>query len=146
MVEGCGHVGEGDGGGQVVLKLKTAWRDGITHITHIVMSPLEFMQRLAALVGPPQPQEASGELDLAATESGCGHGRPARISWARLLKQVLEIDIQPCPNCGGQLKLIAANVESAVIEQRSSRTWDCGPQGRASPRIPAHDRQVAQAA
>jgi hypothetical protein len=31
--------------GQVVLKLKTAWRDGTTHL---VMSPLEFMQRLAA--------------------------------------------------------------------------------------------------
>jgi len=31
--------------GQVVLKLKTAWRDGTTHI---MMSPLEFMQRLAA--------------------------------------------------------------------------------------------------
>ena len=33
--------------GQVVLKLKTAWRDGTTHL---VMSPMEFMQRLAALV------------------------------------------------------------------------------------------------
>jgi len=31
--------------GQVVLKLKTAWRDGTTHL---VMSPLEFMQRQAA--------------------------------------------------------------------------------------------------
>jgi len=31
--------------GQVVHKLKTAWRDGTTHI---VMSPLEFMLRLAA--------------------------------------------------------------------------------------------------
>ena len=30
---------------QVVLKLKTPWRDGTTHL---VMSPLEFMQRLAA--------------------------------------------------------------------------------------------------
>jgi len=29
--------------GQVVLKLKTAWRDGTTHL---VMSPLKFMQRL----------------------------------------------------------------------------------------------------
>ena len=37
--------------GQVVLKLKTAWRDGTTHI---VMSPLEFMQRLAALVPRPR--------------------------------------------------------------------------------------------
>ncbi|HEY8707903.1 MAG TPA: transposase [Burkholderiaceae bacterium] len=31
--------------GQVVLKLETPWRDGTTHL---VMSPLEFMQRLAA--------------------------------------------------------------------------------------------------
>jgi hypothetical protein len=30
-----------------VLKLKTPWRDGTTHL---VMSPLEFMQRLAALI------------------------------------------------------------------------------------------------
>jgi Putative transposase len=36
--------------GQVVLKLKAAWRDGTTHM---VMSPLEFMQRLAALVPGP---------------------------------------------------------------------------------------------
>jgi hypothetical protein len=33
--------------GQVVLTLKTPYREGTTHI---VMSPLEFMQRLAALL------------------------------------------------------------------------------------------------
>jgi hypothetical protein len=32
--------------GQVVLKLKTTWRDGTTHLD---MSRLEFMQRLVAL-------------------------------------------------------------------------------------------------
>ncbi len=37
--------------GLVVLKLKTPCRDGTTHL---VMSPLEFMQRLAALVPPPR--------------------------------------------------------------------------------------------
>jgi len=37
--------------GQVVLQLKSPWRDGTTHI---VMSPLEFMQRLAALVPRPR--------------------------------------------------------------------------------------------
>ena len=37
--------------GQVVLKLETPWRDGTTHL---VMSPLEFMQRLAALVPRPR--------------------------------------------------------------------------------------------
>ena len=40
-----------DGAGDVVLQLKSAWRDGSTHIK---MSPLEFMQRLAALVPRPR--------------------------------------------------------------------------------------------
>jgi len=34
-----------------VLQLKSAYRDGATHI---VMSPLEFMQRLAALAPRPR--------------------------------------------------------------------------------------------
>ena len=37
--------------GQVVLRLKPAWLDGTTHI---VMSPPEFMQRLATLVLRPR--------------------------------------------------------------------------------------------
>ena len=37
--------------GQLVLTLKTAYREGTTHI---VMSPLEFLQRLAALVPRPR--------------------------------------------------------------------------------------------
>ena len=37
--------------GQGVLKLKTPYRDGTSHL---VMSPLEFMQRLAALVPRPR--------------------------------------------------------------------------------------------
>jgi hypothetical protein len=37
--------------GQVVLQLKSSDKDGTTHI---VMSPLEFMQRLAALVPRPR--------------------------------------------------------------------------------------------
>ena len=48
-----GEAGPGqcDAAGLVVLKLKTPWRDGTTHL---VMSPLEFMQRLAALVPRPK--------------------------------------------------------------------------------------------
>jgi hypothetical protein len=37
--------------GEVVLQLKSPWRDGTTHIR---MSPLEFMPRLAALVPRPR--------------------------------------------------------------------------------------------
>jgi hypothetical protein len=69
--------------GQVELKLKTPWRDGTTH--H-VMSPLELMQRLAALV--PRPR-----LHLIRF-----HGVLA----------VFNLDLTQCPHCGGQLRLVAA--------------------------------------
>ena len=36
------------------------------------------------------------------------HSRPARIGRARLLKRVFDIDLEYCPNCGGELKIIAA--------------------------------------
>ena len=42
----------------MVLKLKTAWRDGTSH--HVMM-PMEFMQRLAA---PPPPRAAAVRMDL----------------------------------------------------------------------------------
>jgi len=141
--------------GQVVLKLTTAWRDGTTHI---VMSPLEFMQRLAALVPRPRlylirfhgelapnaklramvvphgPEEATGNSELTATEPGCAHGRPAHISWARLLKRVFEIDLEHCPNCGGQLTIIAAILEAPVIERILRHL---GLEARAQPRVSA---------
>jgi len=36
------------------------------------------------------------------------HEAPARMSWARLLKRVFDIDLEHCPQCGGDLKIIAA--------------------------------------
>ena len=50
--------------GDVVLQLKSAYQDGTTHI---VMSPLEFMQRLAALV--PRPRLKSDSLPRRARAS-----------------------------------------------------------------------------
>ena len=43
--------GRCDFAGRVVLKLKTPWRDGTTHL---VMSPGEFMRRPVALVPRPR--------------------------------------------------------------------------------------------
>jgi hypothetical protein len=40
--------------------------------------------------------------------SRAAQGAPARMSWARLLKRVFDIDVEHCPNCGGALKIIAA--------------------------------------
>ena len=40
---------------------------------------------------------------------------PARMSWARLLERVFAIDVEHCPQCGGDLKIISAIEEPAVI-------------------------------
>ena len=60
--------------------------------------------------------------------------KPARLSWARLLKRVFEIDLQHCPNCGGKLKLIAPTVEAPLIGRTLTHL---GLQARAPPRAPA---------
>ena len=109
------------------------------------MSPLEFMQRLAALVPRPRlhliryhgvlapnaklrarvvPQQPPA-LGHAATEvearAKCEEVEPVRarsqrMGWARLLKRVFDIDMRRCPRCGGvQVKIIAAILERAVI-------------------------------
>ena len=47
-----------------------------------------------------------------ATEPPTDHAQtqrePPRMSWARLLKRVFDLDIQHCLNCGSALKIIAA--------------------------------------
>jgi len=61
-----------------------------------------------------------------------------RLSWAKLLKRVFEIDLEHCPNCGGQLKIIAAILEQSVIEKILTQLGlqsDCGP-GRRHARPP----------
>jgi hypothetical protein len=137
--------------GQVVLQLKSPYKDGTTHI---VMEPLEFMERLAALVPRPRldlirfhgvlapnaklrskivpgPAERATETS---SEEAHAQGAPARMSWARLLKRVFDIDIKRCPNCGGALKIIAAIEDPPVIVKILSHL---GLPSRAPPRAPA---------
>jgi len=84
-----------------------------------------------------QARQRIGDLAgavAAATKPGHAHARPVRISWVRLLKRVFQIDIEHCTNCGGQLRIIAAILESAVIERILTHL---GLQARAPPRVPA---------
>jgi hypothetical protein len=40
-----------------------------------------------------------------------------RLSWAKLLKWVFELDLEHCPNCGGELKFIVASIEKRAPER-----------------------------
>ena len=145
--------------GQVVLKLKTAYRDGTSHI---VMSPLEFMQRLAALVPRPRLHlirfhgalAPNAKLRAAivpippahtTTEhtGDCAHAHGARMTWARLLKRVFDLDLERCEQCGGKMKIIAAIEEPAVIERILTHLGLCA---QPPPRAPARRVDLFQAA
>jgi hypothetical protein len=56
----------------------------------------------------------------------------SRISWARLLKRVFNIDLQTCHLCSGQMKIIAAIEDPPIIKKilehlglphKPPRTW-----------------------
>jgi len=110
------------------------------------LSPLEFMQLLAALVPRPRlhlirfhgvlapnaklrpivvpqvpPAQARPAIEAAAAavrELEPVQAGAHRISWARLLKRVFDIDMQHCPTCGGgEFKIIAAILERPVVEK-----------------------------
>ena len=70
------------------------------------------------------------------------HHRPVRLSGAKLLKRVFELDLEHCPNCGGELKIIAAILAQSGIEKILTHL---GLQARAPPRAPAR-AQAQQAA
>jgi hypothetical protein len=93
---------------------------------------LRQRQELRALVMPAGPHEYAGVSELVATEPGCAHRAPARSSWTRPLKRVFEIDLEHCPNCGGEHKIVAAILEARVIEQIRNH-----PRLQARVRVPA---------
>ena len=43
------------------------------------------------------------------------HSALVRMSWARLLKRVFDINIERCPHCGGAFRIIAAIEDPPVI-------------------------------
>jgi hypothetical protein len=63
--------------------------------------------------------------------------------WAQLLKRVFDIDIEKCSHCGGQLKLIAAIEEPAVIERILTHL---GLAAQPPPRAPAVRMELFEAA
>ena len=103
------------------------------------MEPLEFLQRLAALVPRPRLNLIRYHGALAPNaklralivpkgkmstpeepdESKTEHSTHAcsRMSWSRLLKRMFAIDIEICPDCQGRLNILAAIESPDAIEK-----------------------------
>ena len=128
------------------------------------MWPLEFMQRLAALVPRPRlhlirfhgvlapnaklrakvvPQSPDEPAQQATSpkDGESANGRPMRLGWAKLLKRVFNIDMAHCPHCGGDLKVIAAILERKTIEKILNHL---GVEARAPPRAASRGQMALQ--
>ena len=120
--------------GHVIYQLKKPYSDGTSHI---VMSPLELLEKITAiiprprvhltrfhgvlaphykyrhLVVPPKkedslPSNENNKNDLV---------KKNRVTWARLLKRVFDVDVETCGVCGGKVRIIAAIKEVEVIKK-----------------------------
>src|SRR5690606_2787885 len=123
-------------GGLVRCALKTPYRDGTTHV---IFEPEDFIARLAALVpkprahltryhgvfAPASPDRArvvpKARSAAAKKARECGEpsasDRQRAMTWAQRLKRVFAIDIEICRSCGGKLRVIASNEDSAAVER-----------------------------
>jgi hypothetical protein len=108
--------------GRIEFQLKRVWKGGIRSL---IFEPVELIARLAALIPLPRAKmrrfygvfASSHPLrarvvprppDPDKTGRPTAPARPARMSWADLLKRVWNIDGLLCPFCGGRMHLVSA--------------------------------------
>jgi hypothetical protein len=147
--------------------MKRVFKDGTKAI---VLSPLDFIARLCALVPSPyfhltrfhgvlapnsklraeivpQPEELPGspqQLELFDTNESSTQDKPAtgsRLPWASLLKRVFRVDITVCPRCQGLLKVVELVTKRDAIAKRLVQAG-LGPMPPPKP-LPSVPRQLA---
>ena len=119
--------------GLVRYAFKTPWRDGTTHV---LLEPLDFIARLAALIPRPgvnltryhgifAPNSPFRAVITPARRGKRVRGVETRtepekrraMTWARRLKRVFRIDIEKCAHCGGAVTIIACIQDPGVIRR-----------------------------
>ena len=133
--------------GQVIYRFKQPFRDGSTHV---VLEPLDFIARLAALVPRPRLNLTRFHGVFAPNckhrESVVPKRKPrnekpdkplAPMTSMRRPKRVFAIDIETRPKCGGKLRVIARienpDVIAAILEHVRAREAATTTHARAPP-------------
>ena len=119
------------GDGRIRLRLKTPWADGTRHL---LFEPLEFLEKLAALIPRAhvnlvlyhgvlasharwrrrvvlREPTAPSAPNLASAPDPSDGSPPAPGSrhwaWAQLMQRAFGVDVLACPRCAGRLRLVA---------------------------------------
>ena len=120
--------------GLITYRLRKRYRDG-TEL--LLFSPMELMEKLAALVPRPRihgtryhglfaPHSKSRskivlgdkKKETAPTDSPLDKVKSkSRMSWAKLMNRVFKVDVTLCRFCRGEIKVVAAIMERTAIEK-----------------------------
>jgi len=126
-----------DGAGRVIYELRKPRGDGATHL---VMEPVEFIEKLAALVPPPRAhtvqyhgilapnskwRKSRKDVEQEPTKEKPGGSAKRRRNWAELLQKTFGVDAMRCGKCGGRMELIAVIRKAQTIKKvLTAMGWD----------------------
>ncbi len=129
------------GDGRIRLTLKTPWADGTRHL---LFEPMEFLEKLAALIPrsrvnlvlyhgvlapharwrprvvlreptDPATRGLANSLDPSDALPPAPRARPRHWAWAQLMERAFGIDVLACPRCAGRLRLVATVDDPQII-------------------------------
>lgn len=131
----CGYVLRGPlakdrisyGNGKVLLKLKTSYENGTTHLQ---FTPEQFIKRIISLIPPPRQnliryigvfgarhKKRAVITAMASPKKMRIKKKVYRTPWAELLKYVFKYEVNYCNHCGAKLKLIATITSRHVCQK-----------------------------
>jgi hypothetical protein len=114
------------------FQLKTPWSDGTTAI---LLSPLELVEKISALVPPPRrhlvryhgilaPHSKQREKVVPATseeeqsaDTPTTTRRNSRLTWAMLLARTFGLKLERCSLCGAEMKVVAVITDPLSIRR-----------------------------
>jgi len=140
---------------RVVVRLKTRWNDGTTHLA---FEPLTFIEKLTALIPRPRINlvvyhgilaphagwrvQAVGYRRRPVDKNHSGSASPrGRRQWAELMRRAFGFELLTCPKCAAKMKLIACVTQPDAIRAilTALKLPAAPPQVQAARAPPTHD-------
>ena len=125
--------------------------------TQLILSPLELIERIAALVAPPRqhrhryygvlapnaplraavtalaPEAVAAQPSPTQTSGEAPQRSPARYLWAMLLARIYEAFPLTCPKCGSEMRILAFITEAAPVQRILSHIGEPTTPPRTAP-------------
>ena len=137
--------------GKVLLQLKTPWRDGTSHL---LFTPSEFIEKLAAITPPPRAhlvrwagvfapnspfrKEITLKPEIKKGFEFRSENKDQKAiknySWSKMLEKVFKIDVSTCESCGADMVAVCSIMKrESIIRYLKHINIDYDPPERSPP-------------